>query len=99
MIEMHDAALEIVGPERAALAAGLPVRTEHEVIDDELALAAEQVREGRLAVLAVEHVSRLDLFPRQLAPLGAQRIARVGESFSFSRSRSRAAVQSGFETI
>ncbi|MNL76786.1 hypothetical protein D3C87_2028040 [compost metagenome] len=34
MVEMNRDAVEIVGPERAVLAPLLPVRTQHEVVDD-----------------------------------------------------------------
>jgi hypothetical protein len=45
------------------------------VIDDELALAAEQAGERFLAVRRVEQVILADFLPRQFAALLAQRIA------------------------
>src|SRR6202022_4167906 len=48
--EVHDAALEIVGPERAALAPLLPVGREHEMVDNQLRASGEQVAERDLAV-------------------------------------------------
>src|SRR5438067_1035431 len=53
---MRGDAVEVVGPEGAAAAADLPVRTVHEVVDDELAALAEEIREQvelLLPVLAV----------------------------------------------
>jgi hypothetical protein len=76
---MHHRAVEVIGEQRAARAALLPVRAEHEVIDDQLALAAEQIGERLLAVRGVEHVVLVDLLPRQLAPFAAQRITRARE--------------------
>src|SRR5207245_1737631 len=64
----------------AGRAALRPVGAEHEVVDDELALAGEEVGEGVLSLGAVEDVFLLDLLPGELAPLGAQRIALAGES-------------------
>jgi len=45
-----------VGEERAALAAFLPARIEHEVIDDELPAAVEEIAEGYAALGADEDV-------------------------------------------
>jgi hypothetical protein len=72
-------AIEMIGQIRTAWAARLPARAVHEVIDDELALAAEQIGEGFLAARPVENIGLLDLYPRQLAPLFAERIALSGE--------------------
>ena len=79
--EVDDGTVKMIGQERAARAAGFPVGAEHEVIDDQLALAAEQVGQGFLAARPVEHVSLVDFHPGQLAPLFAQRIARAAKSF------------------
>jgi hypothetical protein len=49
------------------------------VIDKELVLAAEQIGERLFAGRSVEHIGLVDLHPRQVALLGAQRIARLGE--------------------
>src|SRR5438034_1864677 len=78
-VHVDDVGVEVVGPERAALAAGVVVRSEHEVVDDELAPALEELGEGPLAVRRVEDVLLLDAFPRQRAPLFAQLVAEPGE--------------------
>src|SRR2546430_2537700 len=65
----------MVGEKRAALAPLFPARTEHEVIDDQLAAAAEKVRERLAAFRAFEHIVLLHSYPRQLAPLTAELIA------------------------
>src|SRR6476660_1559805 len=72
---MRHRAVEVVGHERAARAALLPVRTKHEVVDDELTVAAEEVREADLPVRCVEHVVLLDADPRQLAALASEFVA------------------------
>ena len=69
--QMDDRAVEVIGKQRAALAAFFPVGTEHEMVDDQLAFAAEQVGQSLFAVWAVEHIIFLDLFPGQLATLAA----------------------------
>jgi hypothetical protein len=43
-------ALAVVGVERAADASFLPIGAEHEVVDDQLTLAPEEVRERLRAV-------------------------------------------------
>jgi len=69
--EMDDRAVEMIGEIRAAWAAGFPARTEHEVIDDQLALAAEQIAERLFAVRGAEHIIFFDFLPRQFAALFA----------------------------
>src|SRR5258708_830126 len=77
--QVHDVGVEVVRPERARRASFLPVRAEHEVVDDKLALAGEEVGERLLPVRAVEDVVLLDLLPRQLLAFGRERVALLGE--------------------
>src|SRR5271155_1086934 len=70
----------MIGEQRAARAAGFPAGPEHEVIDDQLAFAAEQAGKRLLAVRPDEYVSLVDLHPWQLAALPAQRVARLRKS-------------------
>jgi hypothetical protein len=51
----------MVDLERAADTALLPSRTEHEMFDDQLAAAVEEVGERLLAIRCVEDVRLLDL--------------------------------------
>jgi hypothetical protein len=51
---------------------------EHEVIDEQLPAAFEQVEQACLAVRAVEHVILFDAQHRLPAALGGQRVARAG---------------------
>src|SRR5581483_4984133 len=53
-------AVEIVGPVRAVRAAFVPVRPEHEMLDDELALVAEQAGQRHLALGRIEDVLLVD---------------------------------------
>lgn len=82
--EVNEAAAEMIGQVGAAGATLLPCRTEHEVIDDQLAAAGEKVGEGLLAGGAVEYILFFDFFPGQLAALLAQFIAQPGEFFFFA---------------
>src|SRR2546426_6668407 len=79
MCEVHEGAVDMIGQERAAPAALLPPRTEHEMIDDQLAASLEEVSERLLALRPVEHIRFFDLDPGQVAPLGTQLIAQPGE--------------------
>jgi hypothetical protein len=65
MGQMDINAVEAVGPERAAPAPFVPLRSKHEVIDSELATASEQLGEALLTVRAVEDVLFLDPLERQ----------------------------------
>src|SRR5664279_6348175 len=71
--------VEIVGDERAARAAFLPSRTEHEMIDNQLAAAVEQLSQRLLSMRTLKNILFLDLLPRHLAPAAAQLIAQPGE--------------------
>src|SRR5256885_5078199 len=79
VIEVDAEAVEIVRPERAVLAALVPVGREHEVIDDELAPAVEELGQRLRACRPVEDVLLLHLLPRQGAPLATQLVAQPGE--------------------
>jgi hypothetical protein len=65
--------------ERAADASLAPVRSEHEMLDDQLAASAEQIGEGFLPVRPIEDIGLLDLDPRQCPPLAAELVAQAGE--------------------
>ena len=71
VLEVRDRAVEAVGDRRARRAAGREVRAEHEVVDEQLRAPAEEVGQGRRAVLGLEPVLLLDGDPGQrLAPAG-----------------------------
>src|SRR5215471_2014470 len=79
MIEVHDYAVEIVRPTRAMRATGIPIWTEHEVIDDQLTAAVEQLRQGLVSVRPLEYIILAHALPGQLAALLAQPIAHARE--------------------
>src|SRR6188768_3820322 len=81
---MNHGAVEMIGEERAARAALHPAGAEHEMIDHQLAPAAEQVCERFFSVWAVKDVLFLYRRPGQLTARGAQGVARLGE-FLFLR--------------
>ena len=83
MRQVNPRGIEVVGQERAGLASFFPVGSEHEMVDDQLAAAGEQIGERLRAVRAFEHVVLLDPFPRQFAALPAQFVPFPGE-FLFS---------------
>jgi hypothetical protein len=70
---------DAVGQERARLAALIPVRVEHEVVDQQLTAVLEQAGQAGLAVRALEDVFLVNLDHRQVAPPGVQRVSLPGE--------------------
>ena len=74
-------AVDVVGEEGAALAAFGPAGAEHEVVDDQLAAAAEQVGQAQFAVGALEAVGFVDFYPGQGAAFGAEFVPFAGEGF------------------
>jgi hypothetical protein len=99
---MLPGGVNVVRPERATDATFLPVRTEHEVLDDQLTAAGEQFAEGFLSVRPIENVRLLDSHPRQFAALPGKFIgssrARVC-FFSSISSALRALSHSSRETM
>src|SRR5215469_13202396 len=78
---MYAEAVEVVGQERATLAAFLPARAEHKVIDDKLASPVEQIGECHFAAGTVENVLLFDSLPWQLAAQPTQLIAQACKFF------------------
>src|SRR6266478_5725094 len=79
MLQVHDDALIVLGPERTARAALVPGRVEHEMVDDELTLPGEQGHQRLLAFGPVEQVLLLDLHPGELTPLSTELIPQPRE--------------------
>src|SRR5260370_40320734 len=69
--QVHHAAVDMIRNERAARAALHPPGTEHEVIHNQLASAAEKIGQRLLAFRPIKHVSLLTLLPRQFSSLPA----------------------------
>ena len=80
-VEVRQHAVDAVAEERAADAAFAPAGAEHEVVDDQLAAAVEEVGERLAAVRAVEDILLLDSLPRQFAALSGEGFALPGEGF------------------
>src|SRR5215472_13231656 len=57
-------------------ATGIPIRIEHEVVDNELAAAVKEIGERLPALAAFEDIFSFDALPRQRAPLAIQLIAK-----------------------
>ena len=68
-VEVRQRAVEMVGDERASVAALLPVGRKHEMIENELAASVEQLLERTLPRLGVEHIIFVDAHPGQRPPL------------------------------
>src|SRR5689334_9854578 len=81
---MDNRAVEMVGQIRATRAAGFPARTEHKVIDDQLAFAVEQISEGLCAGRRLADVIFVDFLPRQFAAFTGERVAGSGERLFLS---------------
>ena len=69
--EVHGGAVEVIGEQRAARTTLLPVRSEHEMIDDQLAAIAEQVGQRFFSIRPIEFVTLVYLQPGQRAALCA----------------------------
>jgi hypothetical protein len=76
-VEVGEVA-DVVGDHRAAVAArrrpAVYARREHEVVDDQLAAAVEQVEQARPATGPLEHIVLLDAHHWQAPALGGQRV-------------------------
>jgi hypothetical protein len=75
----EEARRQLVGARGAAGAALVPSGVEHEVVEDELAAALEQVGQVHGAVGALEGVVLLHLDHGQVAALGAEGVAGAGQ--------------------
>src|SRR5206468_11094519 len=80
-VKVH--AVDMVGPKRAMGATFLPAWPEHEMIDNELTLAAEQIAERHIARRPVENVFLFNFDPGQLAALKVQLVAELRELLFF----------------
>src|SRR5262245_41804632 len=78
-IQVHDRPIDMIHQKRATRTALLPGRSEHEVVDDQLATSVKQFSELHVALRRVECVLLLDLDPGQLTPLPADFVALVSQ--------------------
>src|SRR3954447_22442348 len=75
---MREEAVDAVGHRRAGGAAGGVRRAEHEVVDEELRAAPEQVRQRLRPFIGIEAVLLLDLDPGQLATPARELVTAAG---------------------
>src|SRR5450432_2470878 len=77
--KVDDGAIEAVCDCRAGRTPCCVVRSEHEVIDEQLRASAKQIREGRRTVVRFEVVLLVDPNPGQLAALPRHFVAALGQ--------------------
>src|SRR6516165_3180553 len=80
MVQVDDRTVEAVGPTRTVRTSRIPVSMEHEMIDDQLTPAIEQLRQSLFAIGTVELVFLLDRLPSQRPTRLAQLVAQPAES-------------------
>ena len=68
MVEMRQRAIAVIGKKGTTGASGLPAGTQHEMVDDQLAAAAEQIGQAFLARRSIENLRLFDLDPGQRQP-------------------------------
>jgi hypothetical protein len=81
MREMPVCAIEMVRQIRAALAPFFPIGTKHEVINNQLTAAIEEIRQSLLAVCSIENVLLFHLNPWQFAPMAAHFVTQSCQLF------------------
>jgi hypothetical protein len=74
-MKVRQEAVEAIDHRRAGRAPRLVIRSEHEVVDEQLRAAVKQFRRRSGAIVRVEAVLLLDPDPGQLAPLPRQVVA------------------------
>jgi len=79
MLEVRERAVDVIAQERTARATLLPIRTEHEMIEDQLTASVEEIGQRLFALRAVEDILLVDLDSRQLATLVAKRVSLMRE--------------------
>jgi hypothetical protein len=78
LVEVPHAAVEVVGDQRAAFAAGVPVRTEHEVVDEQLRASGDELRQRPRPLGGVELVELFDRHPGELAAHSCELVGTAG---------------------
>src|SRR5438093_3930496 len=72
-------AVKMIGQIGAAFAALFPARTEHEMINNQLAAALEQIGQSLFSLWAIKDILLLDLGHREFAPCRTKRVALARE--------------------
>ena len=84
MRKVHIHAIAVVGHEGATRATLLPVRSQHEVLHEQLPTAVEQVGERAAALGRFENIVLVDVNPRQRTALAGDLVAQACQ-FLFAR--------------
>ena len=79
MGEMRGKAIEPVGNGRAGRAARLVIGPEHEMVDEKLRAAAEEIGERGAALVSVETIGLVDTHPGQFLAPARQFVALLGQ--------------------
>src|SRR5262249_1290130 len=82
--QVNDRAVQMIGKERTTWASCFPAGAEHEVINDQLAFATEQVAQRSFAVRCVEHVVLLNFLPWQFTALAGELVAGAAKGLLLS---------------
>src|SRR5438552_17749379 len=81
MRQMPVRSIEMVGQVRAALATFLPSRTEHEMINNQLASPFKEIGQRFFSARPIEHVFLIDSHPWQLATRFAEFVPLTSKLF------------------
>src|SRR5215475_1477804 len=84
---MLESAVEVIGNVAATETGRLPIRCEHQVIDEELAPSVEEFGERLAAAGRIEDVAFFDLYPGKSTTLGGESVAFAAEPFLFFQQR------------
>ena len=88
IVEMREDAFDVVDLQRAANALRLGAGAHHEVLEEKLAAATEQLRQGHLAFRPVKNIGLLDLDPGQRPLFVRQPVAPPCQLFLLGEQRS-----------
>ena len=84
-VEVGRHAREMVGNVRTTGATSGPAGAEHEVVDDQLSAAVEEVVERLLSLWAVKQVGLFDALPGEFQTATIELVALPGEGFFFGQ--------------
>src|SRR5438874_3200091 len=85
MRQMPIRAVKMIGQIGAAFATLFPARTKHEMINNQLAAALEQISQRLFSVFSIKHIFLLDLNHLEFAPSGTKRVALARENLFHSQ--------------
>src|SRR5688500_19415675 len=88
----------MIGDKRAAWTAFFPIRSKHEVVNDQLASPRKEIRQSYLSVWSGEDIILVDLHPRKFATFRTQFVEQSNRFLLFLQQlfSSRNPVLSGY---